>query len=242
MKWKGPSPILDVITDEKWTKLKCLSGLPDEARIDVDGAISFYRKYRLYETGPAPAKARGQLQAFHKRTSEFLNMIKELRQAEHLFAAFSGSLSGVDEQKTKRADKELSKLQDQVSTLENRLDQASGNVNKGKRGPQRETLEFVLKMLNMTLIQRTGRPISRAKVNRAGYSPGEFAIKVMQIADDTLDRPTISNKIKSIVSEMQYWDDEYKPWLRAAKEKVAEPEIQTNDSRPGTAVAKKNKK
>jgi hypothetical protein len=251
MKWKGPVPPLQILNDEEWKALMRLSGLPDAARTEVNGAMSFYRKYRMHELAPPPAEIRGALERIAKEAWAMLRSIDEIKQSDELYSAFAGltgnhvlsvagrgqalirvNKKGRQHGDSQIFDQELSSLGDALRRFHDRLDDARAGLAPRKRGPQRETMGILVKMLNVMLIEQTGRPISRAKTNRSGYGPAEFVIKVCQLAEQGLDQDEESderavlnkiekmalNKIKAVVTDMEYWDPKYKPWIRQRTE------------------------
>lgn len=146
-----------------------------------------------------------------KTASKLAVEIEELRETEQLFTAYCGPQS--DERKKNSADKKLLSLMDALNDF-HKVILKSPKKTTPRPGPKpADVLKFVLEGLNVLLIEGTGCPLSRAKT-RKGYGVEEFAIKTLQIADPFLKRSTISNKIKALVSEMDYWDEDFIERLR----------------------------
>jgi hypothetical protein len=221
MEWKGPAPTLQILNDEEWKALMRLSGLPDAARAEVDGLMSFYRKYRMHELAPSPAKIQRALKRIAKEASAMLRSIDEIKQSDGLYSAFAGltdkhilSVAGrgqvfVRVNKKGRQhgdcqifDQELSSLGDALRRFHDRLDDARAGLAPRKRGPQREAMGILVEQLNVMLIEQTGRPISRAKTNRSGYGPAEFVIKVCQLAEQGLDQGEDSDE-RTVLNEIE---------------------------------------
>jgi hypothetical protein len=186
------------ISDEKWRQLKCLSGLPDEARSDVEQILRFLRE-------------RPSLK--HPLATEAQVSRRNMRQA---IRGFDCALEGVDAligcgahlvyrplQTGPHNDFCALGVQDKIVVLRKQMSDVLNDVRYSERrlpgtrpGHPGGHLREAVTILNHILIERTGRGLDQKKRGADGVSLLEFALETFRIVEPKITIGRIQNLVK----------------------------------------------
>jgi hypothetical protein len=192
-----------IISDTEWTELKRLSGLPVEARVDIEDTLAFYRKYSRIEADlPPPASLQEDLRDMAKKARRVRLMASLFPTKLEKFKAFSSVFPGEDaKSKQEAAKKILSAVEQVLATLSERLDAAAAQtIGPGKTGRKKSILWITINALNVFLFHYTRKKLNRVRrYTIAGEGTAEFAIRALKLADKNLTDTKILNAIKNHV-------------------------------------------
>lgn len=181
---------VETITDEQWTELQRLSRLPDESRGNVEYAISLLRAFSVAE----------EVNAFRRRTDAMRSAADSAKRLARLTLEIGRS--NVLNYPPDREGLLSVQLNGYANYLESRLQEL-------KPGPKHDGKAFVVRMLNFTLIDYTGRGLHRGNREPDGYSPADFIDRIFDMAG--CERSTAETLVKEQVDVVRSWEPEYRP-------------------------------
>jgi len=213
------------LPEDLWREMVRLSGLPDEARPHVEEIIAIYKHNRELESNQIPGRdLRKALAEMEKCATKLLKEMRPitkggpLARSWHRAHAMNSTVTASDVfiVDLERSAEEIVNASvghsptGPAQTVQ-RLDQFYDEVENfaalcaigrmiafpDKSGRRVEVLHTCINFLNIVLLSFTGRPLTRAKTNRLGYGPRDFALKVFARGDKTITKATITNAIKN---------------------------------------------
>jgi hypothetical protein len=187
-----------IFNEEDWETLKRLSGLPDNARTDVEGVVRFLREKpslkhpfstELQESRENIRKAIQSLNCASKDIDRLIQMgshlvFHPLEAGPHNSATAVGS------------EHEIQNLRNSMERIRSDLEYSEQRLKYAPRGRIHEHLSVAVKQLNAIVSEATGRPLDQKKSNREGVNLSEFALRVCRTVQPKLGIKTILNLIK----------------------------------------------
>jgi hypothetical protein len=199
--WKPDFPA--VLSDDQWDRLARPSGLPLEARYNIDKIIGLYRQQ---VTG---AKARHssvceKLQVARDAAAEALGRLNEVISDSITFAAIATGIDGQRELSPRKLgafQRWLKQKRNELNALVKGYDNAIERVHNRKRGPKtgHDSLLTLVALLNDLHKAYTGKRISRSG-NKTNTSI-EFVRDVCRLADSNLKESTVEEAVKHIITD-----------------------------------------
>jgi hypothetical protein len=207
------------ITDELWSEITKVSGLPQEARAEVQDCIGLYRQLRR----DAERENRGlwkKLAATRDNEKKTLKSLTALVADPNFLPALSMGLDGQDEIPKKELEsirQWLGQKCDEKQKLVDWYERSIDRLHHRQRGPKkgRDSLFSLVYLLNSILDTYTGVKLSRSKAKNGGRNSFDYALKVCQIAEPNLahrtDRglPQVEEVAKQVIKEYRSHEDSF---------------------------------
>jgi hypothetical protein len=217
------------ISDEEWNKIVELSGLPPEARSELQDYIGFYRKLHR--------DAHTEYRNLWKKLVDARNKEEmSLKRLEALISNpkfFDALAIGLEDQ-TNIFDEELGCIRDwlkqcceQKKQLVDWYEKALPRLHRRQRGPRTSSLFNLIRLLNRLLKKYTGERITLATLPKGKRNPFNYVWEVCQIAEPKLDREQGMKKVAEIVRrvvtedlgsedsfEIEGWEELIPHWKR----------------------------
>jgi hypothetical protein len=190
--------IPEKISDEKWTKLRQLSGLPEGARSEVEDIVRFMHGKPSLKNPLAT-----ELQVSRKNLREAIKALDgTLKPLDALIKcgahfAFHPLESGPDNQASAIGVKnKVVQLRSTIADIKSDLEYSEKRMKHARPGSPRRHLPIAIELLNELLIERTGRPLDQKNRRNGGIDLTEFARQVLQEAIPSLKIDKIQYLIK----------------------------------------------
>lgn len=197
---QGKQPIgKHVFEDEEWQTLKVLSGLPDDAREDVEQVVHFLAKRPPLEKHPLseiPA-ARKNIPKTIKSSSRALSDVDTLIGSGVHFLWRPLKVGPQNDASAVGVKHEILQLRDSMARIKSDLEYSETRLRYAPQGRPREHKAIAIHELDRIVFEATGRHLDQKKRSRDdGVWLSEFAYQVFRKANPELEVHTITNLIK----------------------------------------------
>lgn len=184
------------LSDESWIGIARISGLPTEARSDVERAVSIYK---ISNIGSKIDETRRDLANTEKRLRSVQSDLAKLAANPRAIAALS--FSGTGDNQCEAPGKARASLAAADKYIAGMIEQISSGrgfaVRARKPGAHEDAVRagLFIKLLDDILFSFTGRHISRSSKRD---SPAEYVAAVCEAANLDVSRSSIDEAIKTI--------------------------------------------
>jgi hypothetical protein len=179
------------LSEAQWTEVVNLSGIPAEAndaRRDIEIALGMYRQWQANTQTQLPVhEIRSRLVDLRERAKSLCDDLLALLQHEAAYEAASGL-----------RDPTLSHIRDLLISFPKWLTLAWDRVGQRKRGPQSESIYWLIAYFDSVRKEWTGKRITRSK--KWGDTSREYIAYLCAIADSSVGSGTIEKAMSKRIS------------------------------------------
>jgi hypothetical protein len=207
------------ITETQWNRIAELSGLPQDARPEIQDCIGLYRQLRRDAEHEYPRLSK-MLSATRDRENKALENLRRIVANRNFLPTLAMGLDGQDE----IPEKELGSIRDWLEqTCEEKqklvdwYKSALERLHHRKRGPKggRSSLFSRVYLLNAALDTYTGAKLSRSKRRTDGRNYFDYVLEVCRIAEPSLRHrsghgvSSVEEVVKQVVKDYRADEDSF---------------------------------
>jgi hypothetical protein len=199
-----------ILEDEQWNRMAELSGLPPEARSEIDDYIGYYRELRP-DAQTEYGRLWKKLDGARKKEIASLKTLHAIILNPNFFPALAMGLDGQEKIPAGEVAvirKRLEGFCKEKQSLVDWYNKAVTRLHHGERGRHRSSLFTLVLLLNSLLMKYTGKRISRAKRRKGKQDAYEYVWEVCRIANPDLElnpnkgRNTVDGVIRQVVTQV----------------------------------------
>jgi hypothetical protein len=201
------------VTNERWALISSSSGLPDEARAEVERAIDLYRVSAIDVT---PAQLREELINLKNKVSILRQELEEFSSTPHGAVALALGLR-VNQEPEGLLDPALARSKAARVVVELRLladwlTLAARSIKGGQRGARQASIriKFLVLFLDDILFRFRNRRISRSSKRN---SPVHYIRAACAAADPSISNASIEEAMKQIINTRRKIESGTPDWL-----------------------------
>ena len=183
------------ISDEKWRVLRQLSGLPDDARSDVEGIVHFLRE--------KPSLKPALMTELQTARENMRNAIKSLVETDTSLAALLKcgvnliyhplKVDGNNDARAIGRKQEIITLRKLIGEIKLDLEYSERQMPYVSRGRPKSHLPLAIGSLNDLLLEKTARPLDQRKRRKGKIDLIQFSLEALRLADPSLTVKKIQN-------------------------------------------------
>ena len=194
-----------LLNDQHWDRIKRVSGLPEEARKDIEFSIGFYLARQKRAPAVPPAKLKEKLRKLRSQASELLEGFEEALVHDDIYFALVpvGPDEGYDEQREKLAEHHRTeKVRAILKALINWFGQGERGLSRRKPGPPAEDAQNVgwfINSIDTALRMYADKRLTRSEHHR------KMMEEIFAIVDPKVGKGTIDTAMREVIAISRAW-------------------------------------
>jgi hypothetical protein len=194
-----------LLNDQHWDRIKRASGLPAQARSDIETDIGFYLCRQKRAPAEPPAKLKEKLRKLRSQARELLEGFEEALDHNQIYFALVpvGPEEWYIEQREKLAEHHRTeKVRAELRALINWLDQGERGLSRRKPGPPAEEAQNVHGLVDS--IDNTLRIHAKKRLTRSLHHR-KMMEEIFAIVDPKVGKGTIDTAMRQVIAFSREW-------------------------------------